>query len=94
MGRKEEALTLAKQLRNNLFHNDKDVSNLLLGCKTVCRYLDTLDEYKWIDYELNGYDHLKGRNINEIKNILPRVIFYPLSCLLLLPVIILFLKLV
>ena len=31
-----------------------------------------MDENKWIDYELNGYDHLKGRNTNEIKNILPQ----------------------
>ena len=72
MGKKDEALVLAKQLRNSLFNNDKDVSNLLLGCKTVCRYLEILDENKWIDYELNGYDHLYGMNIEEVKKNIPK----------------------
>ena len=51
MGKKDEALVLAKQLRISLFNKDKDVSSLLLGCKTVCRYLEILDENKWIDYD-------------------------------------------
>ena len=59
MGKKDEALVLSKQLRISLFNKDKDVSSLLLGCKTVCRYLEILDENKWIDYELNGNSHLQ-----------------------------------
>ena len=69
MGKKEEALMLAKQLRNNLFNSDKDLSNLLLGCKTVCRYLDILDENKWIEYERNGYTHLENNEDIDEKSL-------------------------
>ncbi len=55
MGKKDEALVLSKQLRISLFNKDKDVSSLLLECKTVCRYLEILDKNMWLVYELNGY---------------------------------------
>ena len=75
MGKKEEALTIAKQLRINLFNSDKNVSNLLLGCQTVCRYLEILDKNKWIDYELEGYSHLQKIQYKKLKKNLPEYRF-------------------
>jgi hypothetical protein len=79
--KREEALILAKKLREILLNEDKKVSTLLMGCLTVCRYLAILDENKWIEEELNGYDVSKFKNYGEQDKGLPdyrrvAVIFY------------------
>ncbi|HEX2306346.1 MAG TPA: hypothetical protein VHH33_08665 [Nitrososphaeraceae archaeon] len=53
--RRNEALQLAKNARQDLFEEKKSITNLLLQCKTICRYLGVSDENNWIDLELNGY---------------------------------------
>ena len=51
----DEALSLAKKTRMDLPEENIALSAVLQNCKTICRYLDKLDNNKWIDYELNGY---------------------------------------
>jgi len=41
--KREDALILAKKIRDALLDEEKQVSTLLLGCKTVCRYLGILE---------------------------------------------------
>ena len=70
MEKKKKALILAKELKSSLSFGDS-ISNLLLGCQTVCRYMDISDKNMWIEYELNGYNHLENMQSNEIKKIIP-----------------------
>ena len=51
----DEALTMAKQTREGLPNEKIVLPAVLQNCKTICRYLDRLENNKWIDYELNGY---------------------------------------
>ncbi len=62
----DEALTLAKTTRAALPEEKIALPAVLQNCKTICRYLDRLDNNKWIDYELNGYPlSLAGDEDNE-----------------------------
>jgi len=79
--KREEALALAKNLRDSLLNEEKKVSTLLMGCLTVCRYLAILEENKWIEEELTGYDISKYNTYGEQEKGLPEyrkvaVIFY------------------
>jgi hypothetical protein len=71
ISRREEALKLAKKLRDSLLDEEKNLSTLLLGCKTVCRYLGNLDENIWIENELNGYDVTQFSSYAEQEQKLP-----------------------
>ena len=53
--RNDEALKFSKEIRYELFKGEKSVSSMLLGCKTICRYLGISEENQWIDDELDGY---------------------------------------
>ena len=63
--KREDALILAKKIRDALLDEEKQVSTLLLGCKTVCRYLGILEENMWIGNELNGYDITEFKSLKE-----------------------------
>lgn len=59
---------MAKTARQDLFEEKKSITNLLLQCKTVCRYLGISDENQWIDLELDSYyddTHLTVAQIRE-----------------------------
>jgi hypothetical protein len=69
--KREDALILAKKIRDALLDEEKQVSTLLLGCKTVCRYLGILEENMWIGNELNGYDITEFKSLKEQQEGLP-----------------------
>ena len=50
---------------------EQDVTTLLLGCESVCRYLGILEENEWINNELTGYDHLSNIPLKKVKKLLP-----------------------
>ena len=51
----DDALSIAKNLRAELPTEKISLVAALENCKTICRYLDRLDNHEWIDYELHGY---------------------------------------
>jgi len=53
--KKEEALKLAKILSVDILEEKKSLHDILLACKTICKYLDIAEKNEWIDLELNGY---------------------------------------
>lgn len=69
--KKRQALEYAKELRIKLQDDESKVSILLMGCRTVCKYLDTLEENSWIEQELNGYDLSGFSNFGGQENALP-----------------------
>ena len=57
----DDALIIAKNTRAKLLAEKISLLAALQNCKTICRYLDRLDNNEWIDYELHGYpDSLSG----------------------------------
>lgn len=69
--RRENALAIAKDLRLKVQDDERKISTLLMGCRTICRYLDNLEENLWIEQELNGYDTSKFKNLGEQDKALP-----------------------
>jgi hypothetical protein len=67
----QDALTLARDLRVKIQDDQIKISTLLMGCKTVCRYLGNLEENTWIEQELNGYDISKFKKFVEQEKSLP-----------------------
>lgn len=53
--KKEEALELAKSTSVDILDEKKSLHDILLLCKTICKYLDIAEKNEWIDLELNGY---------------------------------------
>lgn len=49
------ASDLAQKTRTELPDEKITMLAALQNCKTICRYLDRLDNNKWIDYEIKGY---------------------------------------
>ena len=70
--KRDEALQLAKTARQDLFEEKKPITNLLLQCKTICRYLGISDENQWIVTELDGY-YVGNENLTlkQIKKSVP-----------------------
>lgn len=66
-----QALSIAKDLRLKIYDEQTKISTLLMGCKTVCRYLDNVNDSKWIEDELKGYDISKFKNYGEQNKLLP-----------------------
>ena len=46
---------MAKTARGEVYEGQKSPSALLRQCKTICKYLDIVDQNEWIDLESNGY---------------------------------------
>jgi AbiTii-like protein len=69
--RRDEALRLAKTTRQDLFEEKKPITNLLLQCKTICRYLGISDENEWIDLELDGYYDDIHLTVAQIRKYVP-----------------------
>lgn len=69
--RRSEALQLAKNARQDLSEEKKSITNLLLQCKTVCRYLGNSDENQWIDLELDGYYTDDDLTLAQIREAVP-----------------------
>ena len=53
--KKEEALKLAKITSVDILEEKKSLHDILLVCKTICKYLGIIEKNEWIDLELNGY---------------------------------------
>ena len=49
---------------------EQDITPLLLGCKSDCRYLGILEENEWVNNELTGYDHLSNIPLKKVKKLL------------------------
>ena len=69
--KKEDTLAIAEDLRLKIQDDKTKTSTLLMGCKTVCRYLGTLEENLWIEEELSGYAVAKYKNYTEQTRAIP-----------------------
>jgi hypothetical protein len=69
--KRQQALEIATVLRLKAQDDQNKVSTLLMGCKSVCRYLGNLNQNMWIDEELNGYDTSKFKNFVEQEKEIP-----------------------
>jgi len=75
-----EALKLAKIIRNDLYEEKKSLASMLTGCKTICRYLGISSKNEWIDDEVKGYFD-KYATVGELLQKIPdyrkgKIIFY------------------
>ena len=59
------ALDMAKKTKSELLGEKITTLVVLQNCKTICRYLDRLDNNKWIDYEINGYSVLSENTADD-----------------------------
>lgn len=66
--RSDKALKIAKEVQDEFFKGEKSLNDLLLRCKTICRYLGVSEENKWIDDELEGYAGKWKTHGEELKN--------------------------
>ncbi len=68
--KKEDVLKLAKVTSVELLEEKKSLHEILLSCKTICKYLGVIEKNSWIDLELNGYLG-KYKTQEDLQNNLP-----------------------